>query len=235
MAKFLNKLVENLKNMRGGHEGHKCSLPWHLCSLVQITRDYSFTIFCARKRNLLQQRSDINMYDSLYYFHDDRNNCNKNMLRISILRTVFLLTMPGSNWNKYHQLSTISTSNKYKIFLISTPGTQETFVNFFHGIDAADTSWYSDNEWWNGSPSFLSLLDTSEENTHYMLVSIGVAPLSNNESFRFLNGKMAELIANFKVMERCDVTSHRAVGHKSRKIFSVLVQITWAQGVTQVL
>ena len=108
-------------------------------------------------------------------------------------------------------------------------------MKFVHGITAGASLWYSVNELGNFIPSLLSLLGTSEENTHYMLVSIGVAPLSNNESFRFLNGKMAELIANFKVMERCDVTSHRAVGHKSRKIFSVLVQITWAQGVTQVL
>ena len=34
-------------------------------------------IFCAQKSNLLQQRSEINMYNILHYLHDDRNNCNK--------------------------------------------------------------------------------------------------------------------------------------------------------------
>ena len=62
-------------------------------------------------------------------------------------------------------------------------------------------------------------MGTSEENTHYMLVSIGVVRISQNGSFRLLNKKMAELIGKFKLMETCEVTKHSAVGHKSRKMF----------------
>ena len=53
-------------------------------------------------------------------------------------------------------------------------------MKFVHGIAAADASWYSANKLVNGIPSFPSLLGTSEENTHYMLVSIGVALISKN-------------------------------------------------------
>ena len=34
-------------------------------------------IFFAHKRNHLQKRSKINMYNSLHYLHDNRNNFNK--------------------------------------------------------------------------------------------------------------------------------------------------------------
>ena len=54
--------------------------------------------------------------DSLQYLHDDRNNRNKKLSLISILRTVFLLTMLGSKWNKSHPLSIIAPSNTYLIF-----------------------------------------------------------------------------------------------------------------------
>ena len=46
-----------------------------------------------------------------------------------------------------------------------------------------------------------------------MLVSIGVARISNNGSFIFLNDKMAELIGKFKLMETYEVTKQSAVGH----------------------
>ena len=52
-----------------------------------------------------------------------------------------------------------------------------------------------------------------------MLVSIGVARISNNGSLIFLNGKMAELIGKFKLMETYEVTKQSAVGHKSRNMF----------------
>ena len=52
-----------------------------------------------------------------------------------------------------------------------------------------------------------------------MSVSIGVARISNNGSFRFLNNKMAQLIDKFKLMETCEATKHTAVGHKSQKMF----------------
>ena len=52
-----------------------------------------------------------------------------------------------------------------------------------------------------------------------MLVSIGVTRLSKNGSFTFLNGKMAELICKFKLMETCEVTKQSAVGENSRKMF----------------
>ena len=65
-------------------------------------------------------------------------------------------------------------------------------------------------------------MGTSEENTHYILVSIGVAHLSKNGSFRFLNEKMADLISKFKLMETCELIKHSAVGHKSQICFSVL-------------
>ena len=92
-------------------------------------------------------------------------------------------------------------------------------MKFFHGIAAADASWYSVNGLGNDILSLPSLLGTSEENTHYMLVSIGVVRLSNNGSFIFLNGKMSELIGKFKLMETCEVKNRSAVGHKSRHMF----------------
>ena len=55
-------------------------------------------------------------------------------------------------------------------FFIYSPGIQEEFVKFFHVIAAADTLGYSANELGNGIPSLPSLLGTSEENNHYMLV-----------------------------------------------------------------
>ena len=88
-------------------------------------------------------------------------------------------------------------------------------MKFVHKIAAADESWYSVNELGNAIPRFPPLLGKSEENTHYMLLSIGVARLSNNGSFRFLNDKTADLIVKFKLMETCEVTNHSAVGHNS--------------------
>ena len=60
-----------------------------------------------------------------------------------------------------------------------------------HGLAADDASWYSMNEIGNGIPILPLILVTSEENTHYIVVSIGVARVSKNVSFRFLNDKMA--------------------------------------------
>ena len=52
-----------------------------------------------------------------------------------------------------------------------------------------------------------------------MLVYIGVVRLSNNGSFRFLNGKISGLIGKCKLMETCEVTKNSIVGNKSRKMF----------------
>ena len=62
-------------------------------------------------------------------------------------------------------------------------------MKFVYGFAAADVLWYSVNESGNGIPSLPLLPGISEENTHYMLVSIGVMCISKNVSFRFLNGK----------------------------------------------
>ena len=62
-------------------------------------------------------------------------------------------------------------------------------------------------------------MGASEENTHYMLLSIGVAYLSNNGLFRFLNGKMDKLIGKIKLMETCEVTKHSIVGNKLQNMF----------------
>ena len=64
-------------------------------------------------------------------------------------------------------------------------------MKFVHEIADADASWYSVNELGNGIPSFPLLMGESEENTQYMLVSIGVERISKNGSFIFLNDKMA--------------------------------------------
>ena len=53
-------------------------------------------------------------------------------------------------------------------------------MKFIHGIAADDALWYSVNELGNGIPFFWSLPGTSEDNTHYMSVYIGVARLSKN-------------------------------------------------------
>ena len=66
------------------------------------------------------------------------------------------------------------------------------------------------------------LLGTSEENTNYMLVSIGVDRISNNGSVRFLNVKMDELIGKFKLTETCEVTKHSAIGNKLQNMFLCL-------------
>ena len=88
-------------------------------------------------------------------------------------------------------------------------------MKFFHRISAADASRYYVNELGNGILSLPLLMGTSEENTQYMLLSIGVACLSKNGSFRFLNDKTAELIDTFRLMETCEMTKHSTVGHKS--------------------
>ena len=75
------------------------------------------------------------------------------------------------------------------------------------------------NELGNGIQILPSLLGTSYANTHYMLLSIGVACISKNGSLRLLNNKMAKLIGKFKLMETCEVTKHSTVGHKLRKMF----------------
>ena len=89
----------------------------------------------------------------------------------------------------------------------------------FHGIADADASWYYVNEVGNGITSLSLLLGTPEENTHYMLVSIGITCLSKNGSLRFLNDRMAEFIGKFKLMETCEVTKYSAVGNNSLKMF----------------
>ena len=120
-----------------------------------------------------------------------QKNCNKNMWTILILRTVFLLKISGIKWNKSHQLSIIVPFNTYLKLFIYSPVTQEEFVKVVHGLAADDASWYSMNEIGNGIPILPLILGTSEENTHYIVVSIGVARVSKNVSFRFLNDKMA--------------------------------------------
>ena len=98
--------------------------------------------------------------------------------------------VPGSKWKKSHQLCIIAPSNTYLILFIYSQAVQEEFVKFVLGIAAADASWYFVNELGNVILSLTSLLGTSYDKTHYMLVFIGVARLSNNGPFRLLNEKM---------------------------------------------
>jgi len=70
--------------------------------------------------------------------------------------------------------------------------------------------------------SLLLLLGTPEENTQYMLVSMGVMRISKSGSLRFLTNKMEDLIGEFQLMDSCEVTKHRVIGYKSPIFFLCL-------------
>ena len=83
--------------LRGGRNAPYCDFCVAYYKALVTTHSQ---IFCARIRNLLQQRSESYIYGSLQYLHINRNNCNKNLLLISILRAVILMQMSGSKYNK---------------------------------------------------------------------------------------------------------------------------------------
>ena len=160
-------------------------------------------VFSARERNLLQQRSKRNMYNNLHYLHNDIKNHNKNLLLVSILRMAFLLKISGGKFKNITNSISLPLQTHIWVFYLLTRH-PKIFVKNFHGIAAADVYWYFVNELGNGIPSLPLPTGTSEDNTHYMLVSIGAARLSKNGPFRLLNENISDLISKFKLMEKCE-------------------------------
>ena len=127
--------------------------------------------------------------------------------------------MSESTWTPFNQRFICVPSNPCLIVFINFPGSKEAFVRFAHGISAANATWYSINDIRSDIPSLSSLLETSEENVHAILASIGVGKYTKGGLFKFSSRVMNDFIHQFGIRDTCELTKYKLTGDTSMKWF----------------